>query len=69
MTAADLLEKGKAGYPAVFDTLWGLGIKAQEKFEKEGLDVDGIVNTVSNTVRTTIIGQIVAFFRVSRGNF
>jgi len=66
MTAADLLEKGKAGYPAVFETLWGLGLKAQEKFQQNGIDVDTIVASAGAAVRTNLIGQILSFFRRNR---
>ncbi|CAI4229903.1 unnamed protein product [Auanema sp. JU1783] len=66
LTASDLLEKGKAGYPAVFETLWNLGLKAQEKFSQAGLDVDAVVAAAGAVVRTNIIGMILSFFRRSR---
>lgn len=63
ITAADLLEKGKAGYPAVFDTLWQLALKAQEKFQQEGIDVDAVIAAASQVVRTNIIQTIMNFFK------
>ncbi|KAK6729862.1 hypothetical protein RB195_006736 [Necator americanus] len=63
MTAADLLEKGKAGYPAVFETLWQLALKAQEKFQQEGIDVDAVLAAASQVVRTNIIQSFLNFFR------
>ncbi|KHJ97163.1 hypothetical protein OESDEN_02857 [Oesophagostomum dentatum] len=63
MTAADLLEKGKAGYPAVFETLWQLALKAQEKFQQEGIDVDAVLASASQVVRTNIIQTFLNFFR------
>ncbi|CAJ0592648.1 unnamed protein product [Cylicocyclus nassatus] len=66
MTAADLLEKGKAGYPAVFETLWQLALKAQEKFNKEAIDVDAVLAAASQVVHTNIIQTILNFFRQRR---
>ncbi|KAJ1354376.1 hypothetical protein KIN20_011294 [Parelaphostrongylus tenuis] len=63
MTAADLLEKGKAGYPAVFETLWQLAMKAQEKFQQQGIDVEAVVAAASQVVRTNIIQTILNFFK------
>ncbi|XGW23408.1 hypothetical protein V3C99_005556 [Haemonchus contortus] len=63
MTAADLLEKGKSGYPAVFDTLWQLAMKAQVKFQQEGIDVDSVLSAASQVVRTNIIQSILNFFK------
>ncbi|VDL74367.1 unnamed protein product [Nippostrongylus brasiliensis] len=63
MTAADLLEKGKAGYPAVFEALWQLALKAQEKFQQEGIDVDAVLTAASQVVRTNIIQSILNFFK------
>ncbi|KAK6057207.1 hypothetical protein COOONC_05280 [Cooperia oncophora] len=63
MTAADLLEKGKAGYPAVFDALWQLAMKAQEKFQQEGIDVDSVLAAAGQVVRTNIIQSILNFFK------
>lgn len=65
MTAADLLEKGKAGYPAVFETLWQLAIKAQDKFQQAGIDVDAVLASASQVVRTNLIQTFLNFFRVS----
>uniref|UniRef100_A0A158P8U4 Calponin-homology (CH) domain-containing protein n=1 Tax=Angiostrongylus cantonensis TaxID=6313 RepID=A0A158P8U4_ANGCA len=64
MTTADLLEKGKAGYPAVFETLWQLAMKAQDKFQQQGIDVEAVVAAASQVVRTNIIQTILNFFKV-----
>uniref|UniRef100_A0A1I7WTQ3 Calponin-homology (CH) domain-containing protein n=1 Tax=Heterorhabditis bacteriophora TaxID=37862 RepID=A0A1I7WTQ3_HETBA len=66
LTAADLLGKGKAGYPAVFETLWQLAIKAQEKFQKEGIDVDAVIAAASQAIRTNILQTILNFFKRPR---
>lgn len=63
ITAADLLEKGKAGYPAVFDALWQLALNAQEKFQQQGIDVDAVLNAAGQMVRTNIIQSILNFFK------
>ncbi|KAK5971574.1 Calponin- (CH) domain-containing protein [Trichostrongylus colubriformis] len=63
ITAADLLEKGKAGYPAVFDALWQLAMKAQMQFQQEGIDVDSVLSAASQVVRTNIIQSILNFFK------
>lgn len=63
MTTADLLEKGKAGYPAVFETLWQLAMKAQDKFQQQGIDVEAVVAAASQVVRTNIIQTILNFFK------
>ena len=64
MAAADLLEKGKAGYPAVFETLWNLGVCAKPKFGKAGLDVDAVVADANSAVQTTIVDTLTSFFKV-----
>lgn len=65
LNKAQLVDNGKAGYAAVFETLWNLGLQAQEKFSKAGIDVDSIVAAANSVVRTNIIGMILSFFRVS----
>ncbi|TKR94841.1 hypothetical protein L596_009076 [Steinernema carpocapsae] len=62
-SAEDLLEKGKAAYPAVFGALVRLGMASQEKFEQKGLDVDAIAEMASQVVKTSIIQTILNFFR------
>lgn len=63
ITTADLLEKGKAGYPTVFDTLWQLAMKAEEKFQQQNIDVDAILAAAGQVVRTNIIQSILNFFK------
>uniref|UniRef100_A0A1I7ZTX1 Calponin-homology (CH) domain-containing protein n=2 Tax=Steinernema glaseri TaxID=37863 RepID=A0A1I7ZTX1_9BILA len=65
-SATDLLEKGKAAYPAVFGTLARLGLVSQEKFEQKGLDMDAISEMASQVVKTSIIQTILNFFRRAR---
>ncbi|CAI5440503.1 unnamed protein product [Caenorhabditis angaria] len=66
LKAEDLLEKGKAGYSAVFSTLWQLGVQAKEKFEKDGFDVETIVNIASQVVKSGLLTTILGFFRRNR---
>lgn len=65
-TVADLQDKGKAGYQAVFNTVMQLGNKAQEKFEQKGIDTDQLVQVASQAVRTNLIQTILNFFRRAR---
>ncbi|KAK0422274.1 hypothetical protein QR680_007480 [Steinernema hermaphroditum] len=65
-SAEDLLDKGKAAYPAVFGTLARLGLVSQEKFEQKGLDIDAIAEMASQVVKTSIIQTILNFFRRAR---
>lgn len=46
----DLQEKGKAGYNAVLNTLFHLGLIVQEKFNQVGLDIDQIVSESANAI-------------------
>ncbi|EFO20584.2 hypothetical protein LOAG_07907 [Loa loa] len=62
-TAADLQEKGKAGYQAVFNTLMQLALKAQGIFEQKGIDVEQLVQTASQVVPTNLVQTILNFFR------
>lgn len=66
MKSEDLLEKGKAGYQAVFQTLWQLGIQAKEKFDKDGFDVETIVTMASQVVKSNLLTTILGFFRRNR---
>ncbi|KAF1770908.1 hypothetical protein GCK72_002732 [Caenorhabditis remanei] len=66
VTSDDLLEKGKAGYSAVFQTLWQLGVGAKEKFDKEGFNVDTIVQLANSVVKSGLLNTILGFFRRSR---
>ncbi|CCD64184.1 Calponin homology domain-containing protein [Caenorhabditis elegans] len=66
VTNEDLLEKGKAGYTAVFQTLWQLGVQAKEKFDKEGFNVDTIVQLANSVVKSGLLTTILGFFRRNR---
>uniref|UniRef100_A0A7E4VAP2 Calponin-homology (CH) domain-containing protein n=1 Tax=Panagrellus redivivus TaxID=6233 RepID=A0A7E4VAP2_PANRE len=61
-TTEDLQDKGKAGYNAVFNTIFNLGLKAQEKLNANGINVDQIVEAAQTAVKSSIIQQILAFF-------
>lgn len=61
-TVEDLQDKGKAGYNAVFNTIFNLGLKAQEKLNTNGIEVDQIVEAAQTAVKSNIIQQILAFF-------
>ncbi|VDK87460.1 unnamed protein product, partial [Litomosoides sigmodontis] len=62
-TAADLQEKGKAGYQAVFNTLMQLSLKAQSIFEQKGIDTEQLMQVASQVVPTNLIQTILNFFR------
>ncbi|PIC52214.1 hypothetical protein B9Z55_002411 [Caenorhabditis nigoni] len=66
VTSDDLLEKGKAGYSAVFQTLWQLGVQAKEKFDKEGFNVETIVQLANTVVKSGLLNTILGFFRRNR---
>lgn len=66
VTSDDLLEKGKAGYSAVFQTLWQLGVQAKDKFDKEGFNVDTIVQLANTVVKSGLLNTILGFFRRNR---
>ncbi|EGT32829.1 hypothetical protein CAEBREN_09478 [Caenorhabditis brenneri] len=66
VTSDDLLEKGKAGYSAVFQTLWQLGVQAKDKFDKEGFNVDTIVQLANSVVKSGLLNTILGFFRRNR---
>lgn len=66
VSSDDLLEKGKAGYSAVFQTLWQLGVGAKEKFDKEGFNVETIVNLANSVVKSGLLNTILGFFRRNR---
>ncbi|KAI1721851.1 calponin homology (CH) domain-containing protein [Ditylenchus destructor] len=61
-TVADLQDKGKAGYEAVFNTLFQIAMKAQDKFNQAGIDVDRIAEEASNLVDPNILQKVIAFF-------
>uniref|UniRef100_A0A0R3RU62 Calponin-homology (CH) domain-containing protein n=1 Tax=Elaeophora elaphi TaxID=1147741 RepID=A0A0R3RU62_9BILA len=62
-TTADLQEKGKAGYQAVFNTLMQLALKAQSIFEQKGIDVEQLIQAASQVVPTNLLQTILNFFR------
>uniref|UniRef100_A0A914YQE4 Calponin-homology (CH) domain-containing protein n=1 Tax=Panagrolaimus superbus TaxID=310955 RepID=A0A914YQE4_9BILA len=59
----DLQENGKSGYNAVFNTLFQLGMKAQEKFNATGIDVENVMEAASTAVKNSIIQTIWNFFK------
>ncbi|GMS99658.1 hypothetical protein PENTCL1PPCAC_21833, partial [Pristionchus entomophagus] len=67
LSAADLLEKGKAGYPQVFETIWATGSQAVEKFgASTGIDVDSVAAAASQAVKSNIVQTILNFFKRAR---
>jgi hypothetical protein len=62
-TVDDLQEKGKSGYDAVFNTLFQLGMKAQEKFNANSLDVDSVIEVASTAVKNNIIQSVFNWFK------
>ncbi|MCP9260358.1 hypothetical protein DINM_003718 [Dirofilaria immitis] len=67
-TAADLQEKGKAGYQAVFNTLMQLALKAQSILSKRlysssGIDIEQLIQAASQVVPTNLLQSILSFFR------
>lgn len=65
-TAADLLEKGKAGFAPVFNSIFQLGVKAQEKLNAAGIDVDSIVESASQAIKSNIFQTLLNFFKRAR---
>lgn len=67
VSAADLLEKGKAGYPQVFEAVWATGNQAVEKFgATTGIDVDSVVAAASQAVKSNLVQTILNFFKRAR---
>ncbi|GMT26981.1 hypothetical protein PFISCL1PPCAC_18278, partial [Pristionchus fissidentatus] len=67
VTVADLLEKGKAGYPQVFHAVWAAGSQAVEKFgATTGIDVDSVTAAASQAVKSNIVQTILNFFKRAR---
>lgn len=62
-TVADLQEKGKTGYNAVFNALFHLGLNASEKLNATGIDVDKIIESASQAVKNSFIQTILNFFK------
>lgn len=62
-TVEDLQEKGKAGYEAVFNTLFQLAMTAHEKFNQTAIDVDRVAEEAKNTIPQTIVQSIINFFK------
>lgn len=61
-TVADLQEKGKAGYEAVFNTLFQIASNAQSKFNESGIDVDRIAQEAATLVDPNILQKVIAYF-------
>ncbi|KAF8369158.1 chdp-1 [Pristionchus pacificus] len=67
VSVADVLEKGKAGYPQVFEAVWATGSQAVEKFgATTGIDVDSVVAAASQAVKSNIVQKILNFFKSAR---
>ncbi|GMR52477.1 hypothetical protein PMAYCL1PPCAC_22672, partial [Pristionchus mayeri] len=67
LSAADLLEKGKAGYPQVFEAIWATGSQAVEKFgASTGIDVDSVSAAASQAVKSNLVQTILNFFKRAR---
>jgi len=65
-SANDLLEKGKGGYNAVFNSVFQLGVNAQEKLNAAGIDVDSIVESASQAIKSNIFQTLLNFFKRAR---
>jgi len=53
-----LQEKGKAGFEAVFNTIFNLGLVAQEKFGQVGLDIPKIAEDSASAVESSFVQNI-----------
>jgi hypothetical protein len=65
-TVEDIQEKGKAGYGPVFNTIFQLGLKAQDLFAQNGIDVDKLAQEAAQAVRFNFIQLILNFFKRAR---
>uniref|UniRef100_A0A0K0EYU7 Calponin-homology (CH) domain-containing protein n=1 Tax=Strongyloides venezuelensis TaxID=75913 RepID=A0A0K0EYU7_STRVS len=61
-SVADIQEKGKEGYQAVFDTLTRIGMSIKDKFEKEGLDIDSITESAAKVTQNKIFVTLLGLF-------
>lgn len=59
--AEDLLEKGKAGFSQVLNTLFQLTHVAKEKFDQPGLDLDAVITEIAGIAPKSIIEKIRSF--------
>ncbi|CAD5208821.1 unnamed protein product [Bursaphelenchus xylophilus] len=60
-SADDLLEKGKAGFSQVLNTLFQLAHVAQTKFQQQGIDVDTVITEIAGIAPKSIIEKIRTF--------
>ncbi|VDN04098.1 unnamed protein product [Thelazia callipaeda] len=65
-TVADLQDRGKTGYNAVFNTLMQLGLKTKTTFGQKGIEMEQLVQQASQVVQTNLIQTILGFFRRAR---
>lgn len=61
-SVADIQEKGKEGYQAVFNTLARIGMSVKEKFEKEGLNIDSITESAAKVTQNKIFVTLLGLF-------
>lgn len=61
-SAADIQEKGKEGYQAVFNTLARIGMSVKDKFEKDGLDIDSITESAAKVTQNKIFVTLLGLF-------
>lgn len=61
-SVADIQEKGKEGYQAVFNTLARIGMSVKDKFEKESLDIDSITESAAKVTQNKIFVTLLGLF-------
>uniref|UniRef100_A0AC35U4D7 Calponin-homology (CH) domain-containing protein n=1 Tax=Rhabditophanes sp. KR3021 TaxID=114890 RepID=A0AC35U4D7_9BILA len=61
-TAADIQDKGKEGYQAVFNTLARVGMAVKEKFDKDGLDIDNVTESAAKVAQNKIFVTLLGLF-------
>uniref|UniRef100_A0A0N4ZZ80 Calponin-homology (CH) domain-containing protein n=1 Tax=Parastrongyloides trichosuri TaxID=131310 RepID=A0A0N4ZZ80_PARTI len=61
-SVADIQEKGKEGYQAVFNTLTRVGMSVKDKFEKDGLDIDSITESAAKVAQNKIFVTLLGLF-------
>ncbi|CAJ0944550.1 unnamed protein product, partial [Mesorhabditis belari] len=66
MSTEDLQEKGKQGYSAIMNTIWKIATNAKEKFEKENINTEQVLESAGLAVKTSIIQTILNFFKRAR---
>uniref|UniRef100_A0A0K0E849 Calponin-homology (CH) domain-containing protein n=1 Tax=Strongyloides stercoralis TaxID=6248 RepID=A0A0K0E849_STRER len=61
-SVADIQEKGKEGYQAVFNTLARIGMSVKDKFDKESLDIDSITESAAKVTQNKIFVTLLGLF-------